>query len=915
MTKAAVVEAVWGTRAVSDVVLMVCIRELRQALGEDGETGRFIETVHRRGYRFVGLVSADARHGPSHRILMPRRVTVAAPGVAATVVPVGRETELAWLHRHLAAARRGVRQVVFVTGEAGLGKTALVNAFLAAVETDEDLCIAVGQCIEHHGPAEAYLPILEALGRLGQTRGRDFAALLARYAPTWVTQLPALSAELASVPAPVPSATSVRMLRELAEALEALTSETPLVLVLEDLHWSDYSTVDFIASLARRRGPARLLLIGIYRPGDALRAGHPLHVVKHELLAHGHGDELALAFWSEAPLADYLATHLPGLERLHDVARIVHRRTDGNPLFTVNVLASWRTLGWLSEADGRWLISADLDQLMRGIPATLREMVEHQVDGLSRTDQRTLEAASVAGVEFSATDVAAALEQEISDIEDACAELARRQQFLQQSGEIVWPDGTVAAGYRFLHALYQEIIYDRTPPARRAELHRRIGAREELGYATRLDECAAALAVHFERGRQPERAIMYRRRAAATALRRHAYADAVGHLAHTLTLIKSAGAADSLRQELEVQMALGPALMATRGYGAPQVEQTYRRARELCRELADTASLGPVLVGLRRVYTLQGRLADARKLGEECLVLAQRSPALALETHLGLAVTLCFQGKFAESRTHATQGWRLYDTERRDTHPPGQAGDPGVGCLAYEGLVLWFLGHSKQARAKICAAVALADRLADPFSQAYALIAAAWFHQFSGDARTTLARAEAAVALSQTHGFPLREAQGAILAGWAQAMSGQPDVGLLRIRQGLESFRATGSALNLTYYLALFAEAHEKCGQVDEALGVLGEAFALLTQGGECWWEAELYRFRGVLRSRHASESTKGAAKRDLRRALLVARRQHARSLELRAASSLATLVHDGRCRAGGSTRRSDRRAARSSRR
>ena len=897
LTKAELIDAVWGETAVSEVVLMVCIRELRQALGDAPTRPQFIETVYRRGYRFVGTVAAGPTPAGASRLTLTALPSSAAVARGpACIRPAGRHVELDRLRAHLDMARQGLRQIVFVTGEAGIGKTTLVDAFLSQADTEGVLWIGRGQCIEHYGTGEAYLPVLEALGCLARgPGGRALTAIFSREAPSWLAQMPGLigATETAAAQRRLVSVTRERMLREMGQAIETLTVERLLVLVLEDLHWSDYSTLDLIASLARRRESARLLLIGIYRPPDALRVGHPVEVVKQELQLHGHCQELTLAFLTEDSIAEYLATRLPGLPRPGDLARIVHQRTEGNPLFMVNVVESWRAQGLLIEENSRWTLRANATELRATVPESLRQLIERHLDGLRPDEQRVLEAASVAGPEFSTAAVGAGLGHDVVSVEECCARLARRGQLLQGSGERIWPDGTVAGFYRFAHALYREVLYARVPVARRTQLHWRVGTREEAGYQGQVEERAPALAVHFERGADPERAIAYRRLAADSALRRHAHADAIGHLTRALVVLESLPETPARRRhELDLQMALGPALMATKGYGAPEVEQTYTRARELCREIGETAPLFPVLMGLRRAHILQAKLQTARQLAQECLALAEAAgdPALALEAHCGLGVIRCFQGEFVESRVHTERGMALYDAREHLRHALTYGDDPGVGCLSYAGLALWFLGYPDQAAEKIRAACQLAEALTHPFSLAYALIGAAWLHQFRREPEAARAHAEAAVALSVEHGFPLREAQGTIIGGWALAALGEKEEGIARIRRGLGAFQATGAALNRTYYLALLAETYAESGRPDEGVAVLGEAFAIVEGGGESWWEAELYRLRGVLLGRREGPSDLATLEADFSRALDVARVQGARSLELRAALNLARL-------------------------
>jgi DNA-binding winged helix-turn-helix (wHTH) protein len=501
VTKAALFDAVWPETTVNDVALMICIQELRQALGDDPRAPRFIETLHRRGYRFIGDLPVTAHPSGS----LPSAVHNPVP-------PVGREEELTRLRAWLATALRGVRQVGFVTGEAGLGKTTLVEAFVGELGPQGPLWIGHGQCAEHYGAGEAYLPVLEALGRLCRgPGGKEVVALLVQQAPTWLVQMPGLirAADLETLRRRVDGATRERMLRELAAALELLTAQQPLVLVLEDLHWSDPSTLDLLTVLARRRESARLLLIGTYRPPEVLRRAHPLRIVHQELQVHGHCVELPLTLLTEDAVATYLASRFPGLPRVDQLSRLVHQRTEGNPLFMVALVASWLTHGVLLEQDGVWALPAGVEALHDWVPDSLQQMIDLQLDGLSAEEQRVLEAASVAGVAFSAATVAAGLAQEVERVDDWCTSLARRGQFLWTSGEQLWPDGTVAGGYRFVHALYQQVLYRRVSAARQVRLHQRIGARLEAGHGAQAGDIAAELAMHFARGRDAQRAVQY----------------------------------------------------------------------------------------------------------------------------------------------------------------------------------------------------------------------------------------------------------------------------------------------------------------------------------------------------------------------------------------------------------------------
>jgi predicted ATPase/DNA-binding winged helix-turn-helix (wHTH) protein len=880
VTQEALLDAVWPNTAVGAGGLMVCIRELRRALGDDAKAPRFIETVHRRGYRFIGSLRVTACFSPSPPPLL-----------------MGRETELEHLHRWLDKALERVRQVVFVTGEAGLGKTTLVDAFAEAASRWGKLWIGRGQCIEHYGAGEAYMPVLEALGRLcREPGGQDLVALLARQAPTWLVQMPGLlsGADLEALQRRVLGATRERMLRELAEAIEVLTAERPLVLVLEDLHWSDYSTLDLVALLARRQETARLLLLGTYRPEDVLRRGHPLQTVQQELHMHGSCAILPLTFLNEEAIAAYLTARFPGLPLPGRLARFVHQRTDGNPLFMVNVVESWLARGVLVERDGQWVVPVGVEALQAEMPESLRQMLEQQLNRLTPEEQRVVEAGSVAGMDFSAAAVAAGVGQEVVQVEACCASLARRGQLLRVSSERVWPDGTVAGCYSFIHALYQEAVYQRLPVAQRLDLHRRIGERMEAGYGAQGGDIAAELAMHFEQGRDYRRAVTYLQHAADTALRRYAYAEAVDHLTTALRLLQTLpNTPDRVQQELGMQTTLGSALTASRGYGAPEVAHVYSRALELCRQMVDTPQLFSVLRGLSAFYQQRGELQTALALAEQLLTLAQRThdPALLLRAHQVQGSTLFYLGELSPAHRSLKQGMAGYAPERHRVRAFSSGLNTGVVCLGHAAWTLWSLGYPDQALRQGHAALALAQELSHPHSLVYALHFNGAVHQFRREVQAVQERAEAVLALSAAQGLTFWSAYGTIMRGWALAMQGQWDEGTAQLRQGLDAWRATGAELGQTYFLALQTEVCKQAGQIEAGLATLAEALAAVDRTGERFYEAELHRLKGELLLAQAGHGQPSeAAEACFQQALDVARCHQAKSLELRAAISLGRL-------------------------
>jgi DNA-binding winged helix-turn-helix (wHTH) protein/predicted ATPase len=893
-------KALWPDVYVSDAALTVCIREIRKALDDDPQNPRYIETVHRRGFRFIGKIAFPSATGADRSATSDQRDE--SRSVPASVRLVGRESELQDLERHLETASRGERQIVFVSGEPGIGKTALVSEFTNRISAKEDLSIAYGQCIEQYGAGEAYLPVLQALGQLcrGSMRTRVME-VLDRHAPSWLVQMPSLfsPAELEALQRKHSGVSRERMLREMAEAVEALTAERALLLVLEDLHWSDYSTLDLVSALARRREAARLLVIGTYRPVELIVSEHPLRTVRQELQLHGQCTELPLRFLSAAAVTEYLAVRFGDSDapdsHLRDLAEVVHRRTEGSPLFMIHVLEGLRVNGTIAEIQGRWRLAEGLPKVETEIPQGLRQMIERDADRLASGQRRLLETASVAGQEFSAAAVAAGMEEKVLEVEERCEEFAQREQWLSALGPDEWPDGTVAGRYRFRHALYQEVLYLRLPVGRRVELHRRIGEREEAAYGERRGEIAAELAMHFERGRDYQRAAQYHQLAAETAIRRSAHAEAVAHSKAGLELLKSLpDSPQRIEQELALLVTLGVSLVATNGYSTAEVGDTFARAREICVRAGETPRLFIVLFGLWLFYVVRPDLRSAEGLAKQLFALGKKvgDPALLVEAHYALAATRFFMGDFASARDQTEQCIHLYDPRAHRAHAFVYGQDPAIVCRSYAAWALWYLGYPDQALRSSEEGLTLARDLAHPFSLAFALTFAAMFHQSRREPALVERLAESAIALCAERGFRFWWAWGSISRARAVSERGLAAEGIAQIRQGLASLRAISSETVLPYALAMLAEAYAKAGQAEEGLNALAEALGTATNNGDLMYEAELYRLKGELL---LLDSPKAAnrleAESCFRRAIAIARKQSAKSLELRAATSLSRLL------------------------
>ena len=876
VTKDELWKAAWPRVIVTDAALTVCISEIRRVLGERANAPHYITTVHRRGYRFV----AQVFHLPDEKPDSASRQIIAPP--KPETVLVGRTRELEWLDAHWQTAARGVRQLVLIGGEPGIGKTALVGSFLAGID-HRDTWIAYGQCVDHAGTAEAYLPILDALGRLG--RGVGYARLvpvLERHAPTWLTRLPSLSPNSADTSAATAAPTAERMLRELAEAIEALAADTAIVLWLEDLHWSDHSTVAWLCFMARRPDPARLLIVASYRPLEIADGGHPLLAVKRELFAHGLCHELNLEGLSAGAVSEYLNTRAPsalrGACQSRDLAALVHRRTNGNPLFVINI-ADYL----VASAPARdWQVGSE-DRVLTALPEGLRQMITCQFERMSPIDQRALLSASLAGTTFSAAELAELLGEPVESADSQCARLARSSLFLAADGVSTWPDGTVAGQYSFRHALYRDIIQERLAPATAIAMHRALAARLERAFATRSDAIAIRLAEHHEQGSDWLPAARCRLAAGEQAARLGAYHDATLQFDRGLQVLDKAGGADSAPLELALRLASGSALIATAGGAAAMVETRYSRAAELARGLGDREGLFRALFGLRSSALARGALEPADGLGHELLELATAldDTDLSVEAHLALGNTAFQLGEFSRARRHLEYAVAAFDPKRSERHALHFGIDPGVFCRALLAMTLHLLGYSAQALHQSEEACRMAHQGGHAYSRCTAENFAAWLAVMRDEPVRCLEHATLA-------GFPSAVVLAAIRGGWARNRSGRIEVGIAEIRAGLEKWRNLGAVLGLPHFLALLARACRTADATVEAAVVIDEAVHAAEQTGERWALSELYRLRGdVLRDQGAPCAVVAAA---YEQAIACARAQGALHWELEAVLALASL-------------------------
>ncbi|HUP10250.1 MAG TPA: AAA family ATPase [Caldimonas sp.] len=463
VTKSALLDHVWGHQYVSESVLKTTISDVRAVLDDDARQPRWIETVSCRGYRFIGQVTTAGQPAP-----LPQPIAGTGDADATGTPLIGRARELERLRRAWRTASGGLRQVAWVAGEAGVGKTALIERLVREVGESR---VAHGHCVAHVADGEPGLPILEALTSLCR-RDAAFVELMRRVAPTWLSRLPWLStpAEREALQRELADSGQSRMLREMGELLDRYCADHPLLLVTEDLQWADQATVQLLDYLARRRSPARLLWLASFRLTEVIAADHPLATVRQELRLHGLGEEIVLDAFSPAEVAQYLAAHAPACPQQAAVAQALYERTDGLPLFVADVVNRA-----LASHDGASSNSASTQQLAAlAMPETLAGIVERYLEEVTPKQRAVLEAASVCGTRFRLSTLADVLQGDQALVATACAELARRQRWLSDAA--VDDGASTEPTYAFRHALYREVLEKRLDAVARLELQRRLKA-------------------------------------------------------------------------------------------------------------------------------------------------------------------------------------------------------------------------------------------------------------------------------------------------------------------------------------------------------------------------------------------------------------------------------------------------------
>jgi class 3 adenylate cyclase/predicted ATPase len=814
---------------------------------------------------------------------------------------VGRQSELEQLKKALERAKAGHGQIVGVMGEPGVGKSRLFYEFKLVSQSG---CLMLETFSVSYGKAYPYLPLIELLKDYFQLLPHDDERCRREKVGGKVLMLDrsledtlpyfffllGIADPTAALQQMDPQIRRRRTFEALKRLLIRESLNQPLELICEDLQWLDSETQAFLTFLSESVATARILLLVNYRPE-----------YRHEWGSKTFYTQLRLDPLGKAEAQELLTALLGDAAALHPFKQLILAKTEGNPFFMEEIVQALREQGILVRDAGVGVgahvpLPADIH-----IPTTVQAVLAARMDRLPAREKELLQTLAVIGKEFPLS----LLQQVVAQRED---ELHRLLSHLQAAEFIYEQPAFPEVEYTFKHALTQEVAYQSVLGERRKVLHERTAQAAEVLFHSRLDDHYSELAYHYTRSGNTQKAVEYLGLAGQQAVQRSANAEAISHLTTALELLNTLPETpERVQQELALQLTLGIPLQILKGHAAPEVGQTYNRVLELCRQVGETAHFFPALFGLWRFYLLRPDAQKAHEFAEQMMRLAQssRDPSLLLEAHQALGASLLYLGELRQGRGHLEQGITLYDIQKHRSHAFLYGVDPGVYCLCFAAWNLWCLGYPDQALKNTQDALHLAHELAHPHTLAFALNITAMFHQFRHEETAVREQAEALLTLSTEHVFAYRAAVATIMQGWVLAAAGQTEEGVVRMQEGLAAQRATGSESVAPYFLALQAEIYGKMGQPEEGLAALAEASALMQRTGEQWYEAELHRLKGQLTLQKFQVSgfkfqvpnpqalipnPQAEAEACFQRAIEIARRQQAKSLELRAVMSLARL-------------------------
>jgi predicted ATPase/DNA-binding SARP family transcriptional activator len=852
---------------------------------------------------------------------------------------VARQKELEKLESGLQRGIQGKGYVYFVTGEPGSGKTALLAEFSRqAMQKQPDLLVLWGQCNAYTGQGDPYFPFLnitrmlageveslltggvitlEHAERLWKFLPETLAVLL-DYGPDLISRflsggdrpslaqthpgvtpriLESLNSQLKgnSQGLPQPRLQQTALFDQFTQVLVALARNHPLVIILDDLQWIDPGSVSLLFHLGRQLGSSKVLLLGAYRSEEVSlgRGGepHPLEGVAQELGAMYGEIQVDLMQSEGTAFVDALLDSEPNALS-SEFRHMLHQRTSGHPLFTIELLRGMQLRGEIvRDKKGKWAEGPQLS--WEQLPARVESVIARRIRYLPDECQELLNVACVEGEQFTSEVIARVLGKDEEKVHDLLSqEISKRHRLVAAQG-LKRIGGQGLSTYRFRHSLFQIYLYNHLDVVEKSRLHGNIGGELEGVYCQNqgnLPEFAHVLARHFEVGGLADKAVQYYGLAGKNALRLSANQEALAHFYHALHVLETLPASPERdRQELELQLSLGPALTALKGWAPPEMAAAYERAQELCQNISDHAKLIPTLWLLATYRLGRSEHAEVDSLVERLFRLAQQAGDPALLSLASLQVSPFYQGKFSDAKELLECASAFRELEQQRTLAQQYGMSPCVVGLAYLAECLWFLGFPDQANQYSMEARELAEGIKHPMTSCYAASRSCWLAAYKGDIAALQDQSEKLYRITQRYGFKNFEFAAVFFENWADVQSGiSAGKRIEKMHQLIDAYHATGTVLNRTGFQALFGQACGKAGQFERGLQAVNESIALAEKTRELWYQADAFRVKGELLVQHKADPSE--AENCFLTACQIASQQGAKMLELRAAVSLCQL-------------------------
>lgn len=917
-------------------LILKCLEKDREKRYQD--TGELLLELGCIEKSHVIAVAPEGPHLPPFLVTREEEVEQPRP------VFVAREQELDRLADSIETTLLGKGRVLFVTGDAGSGKTAIIQEFCRrALESHPDLIVAGGKCNAHTGVGDPYLPFIEILNLLtGDVEAKYTAGVISREhalrlwnllpssakailengtsliniftagaslvsrASTfysgwtdWAAQIKKLVERKSALPADLTLQQS-NLFEQYTRVLQALSIEKPLLLLLDDLQWIDTGSASLLFHIGRQIKDSRILLVGSYRPTEIAmgRDGkrHPIESILNEFKLDFGEIELDLEKAEGRGFVDaFLDTEPNELGKMF--RKMLFTQTKGQPLFTVELLRAMQEQGMLvKDQDGRWVEGRTFD--WNKIPSRVDAVITERISRLTEKMREVLTLASVEGDEFTAEVLARLQNEEVRElIRILSSELEKRHHLVSAKG-IRSLEKQRLSLYVFQHILFQKYLYNSLDEVERIHLHEEVGNILEALYGEQTDEISVQLARHFQEAGILPKALEYLAKAGNKALHLSAYAETIVHFKKALDILKTLPQTPERDQhELSFQMALATSLQAIHGYGAPEVLSTYGRIMELCQQIGESPQLSYALYLLTFFHWLRADYDTALKLTEQMLNLAQSAedPLNLVLTH-AMQGTLCFNiGELSSALEHLEKMNAFYNPKEHSHLGFVYGQDPGITNGFFTVCNLWCLGYPDQAAEQSQKMLVAVRRIDHPFTLTVALATDSLFHLLRRDVKAIEERGKEIARLAGEKGFLFFVGVGLFKIGWALAQQGQVEEGIAKIHQALNIYQASGVKFTLTDLLGSLAEAYGLSGQTEKGLEFMSDALAEVERGGERYYEAELYRLKGELLLRDSRtedrKKVEKKAKACFLQSLAIARQQKAKSFELRTAISLSLLL------------------------